>query len=98
MALEFARQLAGSRVVIDDGETTPKVRRPASCTTAAAGPEPRIWNSETGHVVIVIGGLYTYGTQSAGEFLTDRRLMQTILKAGIGWLRRSASRPSPFRL
>jgi hypothetical protein len=41
----------------------------------------RIQNSETGHVVIVIGGLYTYGTQSAGEFLTDPRLMQTISKA-----------------
>ena len=33
----------------------------------------RIWNSETGHVVIIIGGLYTYGTQAAGEFLTDPR-------------------------
>ena len=31
----------------------------------------RIRNSETGHVVVVIGGLYTFGTQSAGEFLTD---------------------------
>lgn len=41
----------------------------------------RIQNSETGHVVIVIGGLYTYGTQSAGEFLTDPKLMQTISRA-----------------
>ncbi len=41
----------------------------------------RIRNSETGHVVVVIGGLYTYGTQSAGEFLTDSRLMQAISKA-----------------
>jgi hypothetical protein len=41
----------------------------------------RIRNSETGHVVVVIGGLYTYGTQSAGEFLTDPRLMQAISKA-----------------
>jgi hypothetical protein len=41
----------------------------------------RIRNSETGHVVVVIGGLYTYGTQSAGEFLTDPGLMQTISKA-----------------
>jgi hypothetical protein len=41
----------------------------------------RIRNSETGHVVVVIGGLYTYGTQSAGEFLTDPRLMQTISRA-----------------
>jgi hypothetical protein len=41
----------------------------------------RIRNSETGHVVVVIGGLYTFGTQSAGEFLTDPRLMQTISRA-----------------
>lgn len=41
----------------------------------------RIWNSDTGHVVIVIGGLYTYGTQSAGEFLTNPQLMQQVAKA-----------------
>ncbi len=41
----------------------------------------RIWNSETGHCVIVIGGLYTYGTQSAGEFLTDPQLMQAVAAA-----------------
>jgi hypothetical protein len=41
----------------------------------------RTRNSETGHVVVVIGGLYTYGTQSAGEFLTDPQLMQVIAKA-----------------
>ena len=40
----------------------------------------RIRNSETGHVVVVIGGLYTYGTQAAGEFLTDAQLMQAIAK------------------
>jgi hypothetical protein len=38
----------------------------------------RIRDSETGHVVVVIGGLYTYGTESAGEFLTDPNLMQAI--------------------
>jgi hypothetical protein len=41
----------------------------------------RIRNSETGHVVVVIGGLYTYGTQSAGEFLTDPQLMQAVATA-----------------
>ena len=41
----------------------------------------RIRNSQTGHVVAVIGGLYTYGTQSAGDFLTDPRLMQTLFNA-----------------
>jgi hypothetical protein len=38
----------------------------------------RIRDSETGHVVVVIGGLYTYGTQAAGEFLTDPDLMNAI--------------------
>jgi len=38
----------------------------------------RIRNSETGHVLVVIGGLYTYGTESAGEFLTDPQLMRFI--------------------
>jgi len=41
----------------------------------------RIRNSETGKVVVVIGGLYTYGTQSAGEFLTDPQMMQAISAA-----------------
>lgn len=40
----------------------------------------RIRDSETGHVVVVIGGLYTYGTQAAGEFLTDPDLMKAIAK------------------
>jgi hypothetical protein len=38
----------------------------------------RIHDSETGHVVVVIGGLYTYGTEAAGEFLNDPDLMQAI--------------------
>lgn len=40
----------------------------------------RIWNSDTGNPVVVIGGLYRYGTESAGEFLNDPRLMQAIGK------------------
>jgi hypothetical protein len=38
----------------------------------------RIRDSETGHVVVVIGGLYTYGTEAAGEFLTNPALMQAV--------------------
>jgi hypothetical protein len=38
----------------------------------------RIRDSETGHVVVVLGGLYTYGTEAAGEFLTNPDLMQAI--------------------
>jgi len=45
----------------------------------------RIWNSETGHVVIVIGGLYTYGTEAAGEFLTNPQLMQEVAKTTPLW-------------
>jgi hypothetical protein len=38
----------------------------------------RIKDSETGHVVVVVGGLYTYGTEAAGEFLSDPGLMKTV--------------------
>jgi hypothetical protein len=41
----------------------------------------RIRNSETGNVLVVVGGLYIYGTQSAGEFLTDPQLMKSIAQA-----------------
>ncbi len=35
----------------------------------------RVANSETGQEVVIIGGLYAYGTQAAGEFLVDPQLM-----------------------
>ena len=47
----------------------------------------RIESSETGHPVVVIGGLYTYGTEAAGEFLTDEGLMEQVV--------RQAPRPGP---
>ena len=34
----------------------------------------RILDSETGHDVMVMGGLYAYGTQAAGEFLASREM------------------------
>lgn len=40
----------------------------------------RIESSETGHPVVVIGGLYTYGTEAAGEFLTDPGLMEQVVR------------------
>jgi hypothetical protein len=40
----------------------------------------RIRDSETGHVVVVIGGLYTYGTEAAGEFLADPNAMQAVVE------------------
>jgi hypothetical protein len=59
--------------------------QPSEPVTGANSPKledfaliSRIRDSETGHVVVVIGGLYTYGTETAGEFLTDPSLMQAI--------------------
>jgi hypothetical protein len=40
----------------------------------------RIRDSGTGHVVVVIGGLYTYGTLAAGEFLSDPSHMQEVAR------------------
>jgi hypothetical protein len=64
-----------------------KTNQPRDQVGGAGGPAlqdyaliTRIRNSETGHVLVVIGGLYTYGTQSAGEFLTDPQLMQSIAR------------------
>jgi hypothetical protein len=34
----------------------------------------RIENSETGKVMYIIGGLYAYGTEAAGKFITDPQL------------------------
>jgi len=59
--------------------------QPAVLMTGANSPKlqdyaliSRIRDSETGHVVVVIGGLYTYGTEAAGEFLSNPELLQAI--------------------
>jgi hypothetical protein len=40
--------------------------------------------------VVVIGGLYTYGTETAGEFLTNPELMQAMAKeAGLNGTERN---------
>ena len=41
----------------------------------------RIWDSKTGNVVVIIGGLYTYGTEAAGEALTNPKFMEAISKS-----------------
>ena len=62
--------------------------QPKELSTGANSPKlqdfaliSRIRDSETGHVIVVLGGLYTYGTQASGEFLTDPVLMQGVEKA-----------------
>ncbi len=51
----------------------------------------RIQNSETGHVVVIVGGLYTYGTEAAGEFLVNPELMKALV-------RETALKPSTQRI
>ena len=41
----------------------------------------RIWDSKTGNAIVVIGGLYTYGTEAAGEALTSQSMMDAISKS-----------------
>ncbi len=60
--------------------------QPSKPVTGANSPKlqdfaliSRIRDSETGHVVVVVGGLYTYGTEAAGEFLTNSDLLQAIV-------------------
>jgi hypothetical protein len=62
--------------------------QPRELTTGANSPKvqdfaliSRIRDWETGHAVVVIGGLYTYGTEATGEFLTDPVLMREMEKA-----------------
>jgi hypothetical protein len=59
--------------------------QPAQPVTGANSPKihdfaliSRIRDSETGHAVVVIGGLYTYGTEAAGELLTNPNIMRSI--------------------
>jgi hypothetical protein len=40
----------------------------------------RIWDSKTGNIVVVIGGLYTYGTEAAGEFLTSLKATPSVAR------------------
>lgn len=38
----------------------------------------RVRIPETGQVAVVLGGLYAYGTEAAGDFITDPKLMQQL--------------------
>jgi len=38
----------------------------------------RVFNPQTGHVLVVVGGLYAYGTEAAGEFITNRSMMDSV--------------------
>lgn len=64
--------------------STNQPRDPASGINSATLEDyaliSRIQPSETGHALVVIGGLYTYGTEAAGEFLADRDLMQAVAR------------------
>lgn len=45
----------------------------------------RVRDPETGQVTVIVGGLYSYGTQAAGEFISSPAEMQQLAKvAGLG--------------
>jgi hypothetical protein len=44
----------------------------------------RVLDSETGRDVVVIGGLYTYGTAAAGEFVSDPQMGELSPKTQLG--------------
>lgn len=41
----------------------------------------RVRQSQTGHAVIIMGGLYVYGTQAAGEFISDPALLESVSRS-----------------
>jgi hypothetical protein len=87
LAMDAARQLIYIRDSKNPSSRTWNwgTNQPRQPITGANSPRlvdyaliSRIRDSETGHVVVVIGGLYTYGTEAAGEFLTNPDLLRTI--------------------
>lgn len=46
----------------------------------------RVANPKTGNVLVLVAGLWGYGTQAAGEFLTNGRFMEALTaQAAAGW-------------
>jgi hypothetical protein len=41
----------------------------------------RVRSPQTGHFLVVVGGLFVYGTQAAGEFLSDPEALRALSKA-----------------
>ena len=40
----------------------------------------RVRSPQTGHFLVVVGGLFVYGTQAAGEFLSDPEALKALSK------------------
>jgi hypothetical protein len=46
----------------------------------------RVSNPKTGNMLVLVAGLWGYGTQAAGEFLTNRRFLEALAaRAPAGW-------------
>jgi hypothetical protein len=67
--------------VVADYQTNPPANRASGQPMRDFALISRVVNSDTGKALVVIGGLYTYGTQAAAEFISDRQLDK--LTAGI---------------
>lgn len=50
----------------------------------------RVSNPKTGNLLVIVAGLWGYGTQAAGEFLTNRRFLDSLAaQAPPGWERKN---------
>ena len=86
-------QLANDRKVVSDRLSPDRFWGPASMAADGKVPEDfaivsRIFHSESGGVLILAAGITQFGTQAAGEFLTDPRLLgQALRKSPANWQR-----------
>lgn len=86
-------QTASDRKVVSDRTSPGQVWGLPSMPSDGKVPEDyaivsRIFHSESGQVLILAAGITQYGSQAAGEFLTDPRLLgQALRKAPANWQR-----------
>lgn len=85
--------LANDRKVVSDHMSPGKSWSPPSMTPDGRVPEDyalvsRIFHSESGEVLVLAAGITQYGSQAAGEFLTDPQLLGLALRnAPANWRR-----------
>ena len=86
-------QLANDRKVVSDRNSPDRSWGPPSMPPDGKVSEDyaivsRIFHSESGEVLILAAGITQYGSQAAGEFLTDPRLLgQALRNAPASWQR-----------
>lgn len=85
--LRFAFEYDGvqGKKVVADHKTPGRIWSPSSMTQVGKVPEDyaivsRLLNSKSGQMIISAAGITQYGSQAAGEFLTNSALIQQALK------------------